>query len=141
MEESSWLICTVAKEAMHNWEICKENGLWGIPSGSRNINMEKLKKGDTFLVYRSSHGFIAKGKFLSNLRKPKSKEEAPWAGGLFRYGAVADIEVEKEIIPLFKPNFVNQRMIDTSVSATMLRNGLCKISEADARTILKNYFK
>ena len=141
MASENWFICTVGNSSFHNWQICKENNLWGLPTGSKKIDLQKINKGDKFLVYWAGHGFIAKGTFNSQLKRPTSKLEAPWAGGMFRFGAIAEIRINAEISNPIKADFENQRIKGTNITATALRNGLSRIATEDATFLLETFFK
>ena len=68
-------------------------------------------------------------------RSPKDKSEAPWAGGVFRYGIIVPfkllIEVEQPIAVRFK----NGKPENFNFSLNVLRRGFGLLSSADGRKI------
>jgi hypothetical protein len=135
LDSKNWFVCTISRQAPHNWEIAKQHGIWGIPSSGRNISLDQAKKDDMLLFYFASKGFFAAAELIGSMRKPISKEEAPWAGGVYRYGAIMPFKIKVELeTPIIKP-FVDNKIVGTSISTTALRKGFVRISNQDAQFI------
>lgn len=132
-----WFICTLSKEGFHNWELCKEVGLWGVPTNGRNVAKPDLHKGDGLIVYAASRGFKAICKINGDARRPIDKQEAPWAGGVFRYGLVIPFAVVEEFEEPIAAQFPNQRLNGTSITTTQLRRGFSSITAEDGKAVLK----
>ena len=86
LKEGSWFICTAARDSFKNWDICKEISAWGIISGGRTLNLNSVKKGDYLVVFAASRGFISVAEVTGPMKCPETREEVPWAGGMYRYG-------------------------------------------------------
>jgi hypothetical protein len=132
----NWYICTVARTGIHNWEICKEAKMWGIPSNGRNISVAPPSVGDTLIVYHAGSGLIAACETTGEWRTPRSKEEAPWAGGIFRYGKIIPFKLTAQLESPAKISFESNKMSGTSISLVVLRRGFGIISEKDGKTLL-----
>ena len=75
------------------------------------------------------------------MKQPASKEEAPWAGGIYRYGAIMPFKIKIELdSPIVKP-FVDNKIVGTSISTTALRKGFVRISSSDAQIIYSELIK
>ena len=74
--------------------------MWGIPSNGRNISVAPPGVGDTLIVYHAGSGLIAACETTGEWRTPKSKEEAPWAGGIFRYGKFLSNQIRCLVLQL-----------------------------------------
>lgn len=97
--------------------------------------MNQAVKGDHLLFYMASKGFFAAASITGPMKKPSTKDEAPWAGGIYRYGVIIPFKLQLELIaPLRKP-FSSMKIAGTSISATTLRRGFAPISNADGELI------
>ena len=92
----TWFVGAIAKASSHNWDLCKEISLFGISTGGRKVGASNIKKGDKLVVWLGASGFIAVANIVGLPRNPVSREEAPWGGGLHRFGLVFPIEVTFE---------------------------------------------
>jgi hypothetical protein len=135
----NYFICTISSTAKHNWEICKTNNLWGIPTGNRKMKLPEVNKDDKLIVYQAGAGVVAIAKVTEPIRRPMSKEEAPWAGGVFRYGAIIPIKIIKEWEQPQVLTFINGMIDGTKVSVSALRAGFRLLSNKDAEFIIKKY--
>ena len=138
-KDENWFICTLGKSTSHNWDICKEHKIWGIPTNGRNYNLSKAKKGDNLLFYLASVGFLGLGKVTGPMRIPSSREEAPWAGGIYRYGVIVPFKLVTETDSPLKVNFVTNKIADTGVSTTLLRRGFAQVSTIDGLKIQESF--
>lgn len=131
MSQKSWYVCTVAKEGLHNWEICKKHNIWGVSSNGRNIGIAPPGKGDFLLIYHAAHGLKALCEVTAPWKTPSSKEEAPWAGGIYRFGKIVPFQliIEKDIAT--KLRFESNKIYGTNINLNILRRGFGLISEKD----------
>ncbi len=134
-KNAAWFVCTISNQAAHNWGIAKEHSLWGIPSSGRKIDLNVAAKGDYLIFYMARKGFIAIAQLSNGLKVPRSKEEAPWAGGIYRYGAVMPFKLLLELDQPFVKPFKNNMMVDTHISVTGLRKGFTRINPEDGTKI------
>ena len=133
---SNWFICTISAGGLHNWELCKQVSLWGIPSNGRNLNMNQVEPGDGLLFYWATKGLIGHAIATSEMKRPQSKDEAPWAGGMFRFGIVIpfDLKMEaKEAMPL---KFIAGTAVGTNLKVASLRRGFARIESIDGEFLL-----
>ena len=137
---SNWFVCTIGKSASHNWQICKENGIWGIPTSGRKFDLNQTKKGDFLIFYLASIGFLGVAKVSGPMKVPSSKEEAPWAGGIYRYGVIVPFSLKHEVENPLRVEFENNKVKDTNLSTNLLRKGYSRISKEDGQKILRAYF-
>ena len=137
----NWFVCTISRQAPHNWDIAKKFGVWGIPTSGRKVSLDQAVKGDMLLFYFASKGFFAAAELTGAMKQPASKEEAPWAGGIYRYGAIMPFKIKIELdSPIVKP-FVDNKIVGTSISTTALRKGFVRISRSDAQIIYSELIK
>lgn len=137
MEDKTWFICTIAREGLHNWDICKSHKVWGIPSNGRNISLAPPKTGDFLIVYHAGNGLRSIGEVTGTWRSPSSREEAPWAGGIFRYGKVIPFKVLKEVEEPIKLTFESNKIAGTDINLNVLRRGFGMVS----KKMVTNYSK
>lgn len=128
---ATWFVCTVSKEAPHNWGLAKVAEYWGIPSNGRKVSMNQVSKGDYLVFYMASKGFFALAEITGPMKIPASKEEAPWAGGIFRYGVVIPMRVLIELEEPLKKPFIDNKIEGTAIAANVLRRGFVRISNQD----------
>lgn len=107
-----------------------------MPTNGRNVGKPDLHNGDGLVVYAASRGLKAICKITGDSRRPIDKQEAPWAGGVFRYGLVIPFEVVEEFEEPVATQFSNQRLIGTSITTTQLRKGFSAINAEDGLFIL-----
>ena len=139
MDDKAWFICTIAREGLHNWDICKSNKIWGIPSNGRNITMEPPKIGDILIIYHAGHGLRSVGEVTGSWKSPSSKDEAPWAGGIFRYGKVFPFKVLKEVDLPIKLTFESNKITGTDINLTILRRGFGLVSKKDGKKLFEMF--
>lgn len=138
---ATWFVCTVSKGLRHNFELAKEASVWGIPSHGKNISKTQAKKGDYLVFYLASAGFFAIAELTGPMKNPESKEEAPWAGGAYRYGIVMPIKIRFELLDPVNIGFTNMKVSGTSVGVNALRRGFTRISNGDGELILSHLLK
>ncbi len=136
---SNWFICTISKATSHNWQICKDHKIWGIPTNGRKYNRAQAGKGDYLIFYLASVGFIGIGQVTGPMTIPTSKEQAPWAGGIYRYGVILPFKLLKEVKEPINVKFQANKVIGTSVSTTLLRRGFSQISTLDGIKIEESF--
>ena len=125
----TWYIGAIAKASAHNWDLCKQVGLFGISTGGRRVGAGTIKKGDRLLVWLGASGYIATATILGAPRNPVSREEAPWGGGLHRFGLVFPIKVD------FEPNapvwfgFSQGKQDKTGLAQFSIRKGFSSIPD------------
>ena len=139
--EANWFICTLSKSTSHNWDICKENKIWGIPTNGRKYNLSQSIKGDYLLFYLASVGFLGIGQVTGPMRIPASKEEAPWAGGIYRYGVILPFKLLREVQDPLKVKFDSNRIPGTGVSTTLLRRGFAQLSKLDGIKLEEDFLR
>lgn len=128
-----WFICTLSKEGFHNWELCKQVELWGIPTNGRKKSLPDCKPGDGLLVYAASRGLKAICQIVGTPRTPVGKSEAPWAGGIYRFGLIVPFQLMIELKDPMAFPFIDQRLLGTSISTTQLRSGFSRVSLVDGK--------
>jgi hypothetical protein len=131
-------ICTISASGLHNWDICKEIGAWGIATNGMKVTLPDVKPGDRLFIYRASKGLIATATVTDKIRIPIDRSEAPWAGGLFRYGALVPFSKVIEFEFPVKVVFEKMRILNTAISVTALRRGFSSITESDANELISH---
>ena len=129
-------ICTISATGLHNWDICKQISAWGVATNGMKVTLPEVKSGDRLFIYRASKGIIATATVSDKIRIPLERAETPWAGGLFRYGALVPFNQVIEYDSPVKVTFVKMRITNTSISATALRRGFSSISDSDAQELI-----
>ena len=137
MIEQTWFICTIAREGLHNWEICKQYSIWGIPSNGRNIGITPPKINDSLIIYHAGSGIKAVCQVTASWKSPSSKDEAPWAGGIFRYGKVVPFRIIHELEEPMRVYFESNKIKDTQINLTTLRRGFGIVSKKDGLHLAK----
>ena len=132
-KDGSWFICTVARESFKNWDICKEISAWGILSGGRSVNLELVKKGDFLLVFAATRGFISVAQVTGPIKCPMTREEVPWAGGLYRYGALVPFKIIIELDDPLKVSITKMVFDGTAIHTSRLQKGFSMISPDDGK--------
>lgn len=133
----TYFVGAIAKESAHNWDLCKEIKLFGISTGGRKVGASNIKKGDKLLVWLGGSGYIAVATVAGVPRNPVSREEAPWGGGLHRFGLVFPIKVD------FEPNdpvwlgFKNGKQERTELPQFSIRKGFSSVPDAAGRAAEK----
>lgn len=125
----SWYIGAIAKASARNWDLCKEISLFGISTGGRQVGASSIEPGDKLLIWLGGTGYIAITEIVGKARQPIGREEAPWGGGLHRFGLVLPIKVE------FEPNapvwlgFESGKQVNTGMPQFSLRKGFSRIND------------
>lgn len=140
MHDDGWfdlmgaLLCTISKQERKNWEICRDVGLWGVPHGNKwKVNLTKAKTDDRLLFWIAAEGFVGWGTVTGPMRVPTSRDEVPWAGGLYRYAALVPMRVELELKKPLKLRFdESQKQLGTGISVFMLRRGFIHVRDEQA---------
>jgi hypothetical protein len=133
----NWFVCTLSSSSSNNWDICKKAGLWGIPTNGRKFNLKTAKLGDFLIFYLAGAGFLGQGIVTGSMKIPADKSEAPWGGGVYRYGVVIPFRLTKESKSPAKISFVINKIPGTNISAPLLRRGFASISESDGLFVSK----
>ena len=71
------------------------------------------------------------------MKKPLSREEVPWPGGLYRYGAILPFKLEVEMSDPIKIEFKDRLIKNTSIHGSRLQKGFSAITNEDG-TYLRN---
>lgn len=126
----AWFVCSISPNEPRNWELCKEYGLWGYTRG-----MAKSVPGDHLLYWVGRRGYIGYGLVTDHPRLPRSRADAPWPGGTYRFTAVVPMKVLVEVTkPLFLP-FVNNVQEQTGINTAHLQRGMSVMSDSAAAAV------
>jgi hypothetical protein len=131
----SWYVAAISKQSPHNWEMCKEVGLFGISTQGRKISVSNIQSGDKILVWLGGKGFISRATIKSSPRPPIDKSEVPWGGGIYRFGLVIPISVDLEAQNPIWLGFQNGKQIETGMSQFALRKSFSLIPDSVALKI------
>ena len=126
----TWFVGAIAKESAHNWGLCKDISHFGISTGGRKVGVSNIKKGDKLLVWLGGTGFIGIAKITGVPRNPVSREEAPWGGGLHRFGLIFPIEVVFEPKAPIWLGFQDGKQEKTGMAQMALRRGFSAITDS-----------
>lgn len=130
MIKVTWFVGAIAKASSHNWDMCKEINLFGISTGGRKVGAGNIKKGDRLLVWLGASGYIATATITGAPRNPVSREEAPWGGGLHRFGLVFPIKVDFEPKAPVWFGFSQGRQEKTGLAQFSIRKGFSSIPDS-----------
>jgi hypothetical protein len=105
-------IGTLAPQRSANWDICKEEGLWGVVGRGTNWrkNALRVSRGDRIYIWRGgrNNGFIAKVEALDSARLAGgSGVRVPWPDPEW-FGAVIPIRVVAELAAPVGDTFPNE---------------------------------
>lgn len=140
--DCSWFICTLSKESFKNWEICKEISAWGIAgTGDRKPNLDRVQTGDHLIIYAASRGLVATAICSGSMKRPQNKADAPWAGGIYRYGAIVPFTILTELAEPLKIPFKNMMFEGTSIHSSRLQKGFSMISTVDGMYLMSQIDK
>jgi len=131
----SWYVAAISKQSTHNWNLCKDVGLFGISTQGRRVNISNIEKGDKILVWIGGKGFVARATINSVPRPPIDKSETPWGGGLYRFGLVIPISVDLEVERPIWLGFQNGKQAETGMSQFALRKSFSLIEDSVAQKI------
>jgi len=133
----TWYAGAIAKQSAHNWQLCKDVGLFGISTSGRQVAVGKIKTGDKLVVWQSGKGWIGFANVVGDSRQPSGKEETPWGGGIHRFGLVFPIQVEFEPeIPVWLP-FKDSKQEITGMPQFAIRKGFSMIADEVGQKILE----
>ncbi len=122
-----WHVAGIAKQSAHNWQLCKDIGLFGISTDGRKHRLDKVKKGDRIAIWQAGKGWIVLVEATSDTRPPVSKDETPWGGGIARFGLVFPFKILKEPKEPVELKFVEFKQEKTGMSVFVLRKGFCSV--------------
>jgi hypothetical protein len=132
----TWFVGAIAKESAKNWAICKELGLYGISTAGRSFKIDFVRKGDGILVWQAGTGWIAVARATDNSRVPIDRNEAPWGGGLHRFGLVVPFKVEFEPSQPIFLRFENYIQTSTGLPQNALHRGFSQVSDEVAGKVI-----
>lgn len=93
--------------------------------------MNQISAGDHLLFYWATKGLMGLGECTDVMRRPQSKDEAPWAGGIFRFGVVIPFDLSDEIEVPAGLKFKDGVAIGTNLKVASLRRGFSRIESSD----------
>lgn len=126
----TWFVCTISPSEPRNWQLCKQFGLWGYTRG-----IPKCVPGDHLLYWVGGRGYIGYGLVTGHPRVPRSRSEAPWAGGTARFTAVVPMKVLLEVDhPIFL-RFIQNVQVDTGLNTGHFQRGMSVIPDAAATAL------
>lgn len=124
----AWYVCTISPTEPRNWTLCKELGLWGYTRG-----MPTCEPGDHLVFWLGKRGYIGFGLVTEPPRVPRSRAEAPWAGGTYRFTAIVPMKVQLEVQePLYLP-FKDNIQATTGLNTARFQRGMSLMPD-DAAT-------
>lgn len=133
MEVVAAFVGAISAGEPRNWDLCKENQLWGVPGPRPRAH--GVDVGDRIFIWKGRAGFIAEVVVTGPARIPEVKVDAPWPGGVGRFRLVFPIQVVREIREAYKLGFVGDRQAVTGISSNSLRFGLVPISDQAANEL------
>lgn len=125
-------VCTISRNTPSNWEKCRGVGLYGIPGHKRSPS---AKKGDRIFIWMGGKGYIAEAVITEDPRPPKSRQEAPWPGGLYSFGWVIPFDIVVEVKAAVSFPFVGQHQERTGVSKSGLQRSLTLVGAEGVKVI------
>ncbi len=99
--------------------------------------MTQVEAGDGLLFYWAGKGLVGYAVTTGVMKRPQSKDEAPWAGGTFRFGIVVPFELILEVTEPMPIKFVAGTAVGTSLRVTSLRRGFSRVESKDGLYLLK----
>lgn len=128
----SAFVCTIAKKAPGNWDLCKQARAYGIP-GSRAP--ARAIAGDRLFFWVGGRGYVAEAEVTAIPKVPASKSEAPWPGSTYQYGFIVPFALVLEVEDPVYYQFDGQRQRETGISKTQLQRSFSLITSPAADTI------
>jgi hypothetical protein len=128
----SWFVCTIGIKSPGNWDLCKQVGAYGVSGGHGRPH---AKAEDHLLIWLAGRGYVAEAVVTGPPTVPRTKEEAPWPGGLHRFGFVVPMRVVVEVREPISFPFVGHVQPDTGVSTAQLQRGMAAIADPGAMTV------
>jgi EVE domain len=132
----AWYLCTISASSKRNWELCKESQTWGINTSAGYASMDKARKKDNLLFYLATVGFIGFAEVAEDTRPPKSSAEAPWLGGISRFGLVIPLKPIKEFSKPYKLKFIDKKQEITNLDNSMFQRGYMPINDSVGELIV-----
>lgn len=129
---STSYVCTISRNSPRNWPLCKEVGLYGIPGHNRT---PAVRKGDRLFIWQGGKGYVAEALVTEDPRVPKSRDEAPWPGGLYSFGWVIPFDLVLEVKAGVAFPFVGQRQDKTGITKAGLQRSLALMSTEGAAVV------
>ncbi|GAA1740379.1 hypothetical protein GCM10009809_39880 [Isoptericola hypogeus] len=127
----TWFLCSVSRDHTHNWELCKEIGLFGYSRG-----LASAKRGDHLLFWVGGRGYVGYGVVASGARVPSSSAETPWAGGKYRFKSVIPFRLLTEINGGLRLRFDRNVQELTGFNTAKLQRGVAEIDDAAASLVV-----
>ena len=128
----SWFVCAIGKYSPGNWDLCKQVGAYGVSGGH---GRPRAEAGDQLLIWLAGRGYVAEAVVTGPPIVPRTKEEAPWPGGLHRFAFVVPMRVVAEVREPISFRFVGGIQPDTDVSTAQLQRGMALISDSGAMKV------
>jgi hypothetical protein len=132
----SWFVATIAKQSKHNWDLCKDVGLFGVSTQGRRIGVDGIHPGDRLIVWIGGQGFKALTTISESPRAPLDKSETPWGGGLHRFGIVIPINIDSELDTPLWLGFREGKQEKTGMTQYSLRKSFSLIPDSTGSKIL-----
>lgn len=95
------------------------------------------RRNDYLIIYQAGRGISAFCVVNETPRIPKNKEEAPWAGGIYKYGLIIPFKLECEIEESIPLKFEKGRPINLEFSLNIMRKGFGLLSNTDGEKLAK----
>jgi hypothetical protein len=124
----SWFVCTIGRSTPGNWDLCKQASAYGVPGGRR----PPAEAEDHLLIWLAGRGYVAEAVVTGPPTVPRTNEEAPWPGGLYRFTHVVPMRVVIEVRKPISFPFVGPIQPDTGVSKSQLQRCMALISDSGA---------
>lgn len=131
----SWFLCTVSRDSPRNWDLCKEVSTWGVSTRLETFRMPKVNPGDHLLVWIAGVGFRASATVTEAPRKPVDRSEAPWPGGLHRFGAVIPFKLDLELSEPLRLRFENHRQAVSGLNLFQFRRGFVIVPDTAGEAV------
>ena len=136
-------ICWISPKSKENWDICKQNNMWGIGKNSNvaNDHCKKISKGDRLYIWVGDLGYVASAEVTVDrpIYVDNVNITAPWRGD---YSYLIPWKITKELNkPVYlKFNLPGQVQEITNVKQGVTISGFFEINE-DQSKALENIFE
>jgi hypothetical protein len=130
----TWFVGAISRREPENWEACKSVGLWGVPTSGRKRRVS-VEAGDQLVIWQAGQGYVAHVILTGPARTPADRTEAPWPGGLIRFGLVLPFDLACEVKKPINVPFVGPRQVETGVTKAALQSGFALMSEDGGKLI------
>lgn len=125
----SWFVCTIAKSSPRNWDLCKQARAYGVP-GHRG--RPRVQAEDRLLIWLAGRGYVAEAVVTGPATVPQTTADAPWPGGIYRYGYIIPMRVVAEVQEPVTFPFVHGIQPETGISTSQLQRSLALVSDTGA---------